>query len=55
MKQLLHIGLAMLFLSFVVTSRAASAGTAFTYQGHLNEGRQPASGTYNFFIFEYES
>jgi hypothetical protein len=55
MEQLLHISLAVLFLSFVVTSRAASAGTAFTYQGHLNEGRQPASGTYDFLFSLYNA
>ena len=32
---------------FVITSNVFAQGTAFTYQGRLNDGGSPASGTYN--------
>jgi len=45
----------VLFLTFPSLSRAASAGTAFTYQGQLNEGGQPAGGRYDFVFSLYDS
>lgn len=55
MKLLLRVSLAVLFLSFPTLSRAASVGTAFTYQGQLNEGGQPASGSYDFLFALFDA
>ena len=38
-------GLAILLLSF---NRLFAQGTAFTYQGRLNDGSNPANGLYDF-------
>ena len=36
-----------LLLTLAAPSRAAATGTAFTYQGRLNDGTQPANGFYD--------
>src|SRR5688572_28880734 len=38
----------LLALSFVFTSHSLAQGTAFTYQGRLNDSGGPATGLYDF-------
>jgi hypothetical protein len=40
--------LAFTVVVMLVVHPACAIGTAFTYQGHLEDGGQPASGTYDF-------
>jgi len=47
MKIKLFVLLTMLAAGLAVTHRAAAQGTAFTYQGRLDDGGNPANGTYN--------
>ena len=49
MKKLLHGAATLLLLSTLTTplSTAHAQGTAFTYQGRLNDGANPASGIYD--------
>ena len=47
MKANMHLILTMLAL-FVCVNLAAAQGTAFTYQGHLQNNGSSANGTYNF-------
>src|SRR3954453_12701593 len=45
-KTVVHIGLAL--CSFFITLNSAfGQGSAFTYQGRLNDGASPATGTYD--------
>ncbi|MCX6926162.1 MAG: hypothetical protein NT154_23585, partial [Verrucomicrobia bacterium] len=41
--------------SFVTDIIAAPAGTAFTYQGHLNNAGQPAKGNYDLKFTLYDA
>src|ERR1039458_7976967 len=58
-KMLIHASLAMLALSTLNSqlSTAFAQGTAFTYQGQLQNNGSPASGTYNltFSLFNVSS
>ena len=46
MKYLLFVGTALCSL-FTAVNPAFAQGTAFTYQGRLNDGTNPATGTYD--------
>src|ERR1044071_9913728 len=55
MKKIL-ITLCSLVLAFAsVPLNAAPLGTAFTYQGRLNDGGQPANGTYYLYFTLYDA
>jgi hypothetical protein len=52
LKSFAGLGLTLVLLSSVL---AAPLGTTFTYQGRLNDGTNPANGTYNFQFALYDS
>src|SRR5262245_6930485 len=56
MKKLMHIvGNSMLAFILVSAARVAAQGTAFTYQGRLNDGGGAASGSYDLRFAVYDA
>jgi hypothetical protein len=56
MKKLMHIvGNSMLAFSLVSGAQVAAQGTAFTYQGRLNDGGAAASGSYDLRFAIYDA
>ena len=57
MKTLVRLAVVFLLLSIFTTrlSTASAQGTAFTYQGRLNDGANPASGTYDLRFAVYDA
>jgi hypothetical protein len=56
MKKLMHIvRSSILALILVSAARVAAQGTAFTYQGRLNDGTAAASGSYDLRFAIYDA